>query len=175
MEAFTEAQRVGEALVAAGARHAQGWMANSRGNDDEARRLIQEGLGLLPAAAGSDSSLWATTIGLVVDPDAHGRPRMYFEDTLVLFRRIGPEAARGYMLCDLALVARAQGKHLLAREALDRALTLQRERGDPPARRSRSTPSAISRAHASNSSSVASGSRRRSRSGVRWATAAPPG
>ena len=104
--------------------------ANSRGNDDEARRLIQEGLDLLPAAAGSDSSLWATTIGLVVDPDAHGRPRMYFEDTLVLFRRIGPEAARGYMLCDLALVARAQGKHLLAREALDRALTLQRERGD---------------------------------------------
>ncbi len=129
-EAFTEAQHVGDALVAAGARHAQGVVANSRGNDDEARRLIQEGLDLLPAAAGSDSSLWATTIGLVVDPDAHARPRMYFEDTLVLFRRIGPEAARGYMLCDLALVARAQGEPLLAREALDRALTLHRERDD---------------------------------------------
>ncbi len=129
-EAFTEAQQAGEALVAAQTRHAQGVEAYCRGRDDEARRLMEKGLELLPAATDSDASVWATTIGLVIDRDRHGRPRMYFEDTLVLFREVGAEAARGYMLCDLALVARAQGEYDSAREALDRALSLHRERDD---------------------------------------------
>jgi tetratricopeptide (TPR) repeat protein len=73
----------------------------------------------------------ATAIGLVIDRDGRQQARMYFEDTLLMFREVGSEAARGYMLCDLALVARAQGDYDGAREALDRALTLHRERDDP--------------------------------------------
>ena len=129
-EAFTEAQRVGDALVAAGSRHAQGVEAHARGHDDKAQWLMQEGLDLLPAAPDSDASVWATTIGLVIDRDGHGRTRMYFEDTLLMFREVGAEAARGYMLCDFALVARAQGDYDTAREALDGALALHREHDD---------------------------------------------
>ncbi len=129
-EAFTQAQRVGAALVAAESRHTRGVEAHSRGRDDEARRLIEEGLDLLPAPSDSDDSIWATTIGLVIDPDGCGRARMYFEDTLFMYRGVGPEAARGYMLCDLALVARAQGEYDAARQSLDRALALQRERNE---------------------------------------------
>jgi hypothetical protein len=47
--AFAQAQRVGESLVAAEARHAQGVEAHCRGRNDEARRLIEQGLELLPA------------------------------------------------------------------------------------------------------------------------------
>jgi predicted ATPase/DNA-binding SARP family transcriptional activator len=130
-EAFALAQDVGDALVAAESRHAQGVAAHCRGRDDEARRLIEEGLDLLPAARDSDEAVWATTIGLVIDRDGRRQARMYFEDTLLTFREVGSDAARGYMLCDLALVARAQGDYDAAREALDRALTLYRERDDP--------------------------------------------
>jgi predicted ATPase/DNA-binding SARP family transcriptional activator len=129
-EAFTTARRADAALVAAAARHAQGVEVHSRGHDDEARRLMEEGLNLLPPPADSEPAVWETTIGLVIDRDAHGRARMYFEDTILMFREAGPEAARGYMLCDLALVARAQGDYDAAREALERALALQRERDD---------------------------------------------
>ena len=60
-EAFAQAQQVGDALVAAGSRHAQGVVAHARGHDDKARWLMQEGLDLLPAAPDSDASVWATT------------------------------------------------------------------------------------------------------------------
>ncbi len=129
-EALVEAERVGETLVAAGARHAQGVEAHTRGHDDEARRLIEQGLNLLQSAADPGAGVWATTIGLVIDRDANGRVRLYFEDTILLFHEVGAEAARGYMLCDLALVARAQGDYDAARTALDRALALHRERDD---------------------------------------------
>ncbi len=129
-EAFAQAEQVGEALVAAESRHVQGVVAHARGRDDEARRLMEQGLDLLPAPPDSDASVWGTTIGLVIDRDGHGQARMYFEDTLVMFREVGPAAARGYMLCDFALVARAQGDYDAAREAMDRALALHRERDD---------------------------------------------
>jgi tetratricopeptide (TPR) repeat protein len=129
-EAFAQAQQVGDALVAAGSRHAQGVEAHARGHDDEARWLMQQGLDVLPAAPDSGASVWATTIGLVIDRDGHGRTRMYFEDTVLMFREVGAEAARGYMLCDFALVARAQSDYDTAREALDRALALHREHDD---------------------------------------------
>jgi predicted ATPase len=129
-EAFAQAERVAEALVAAETRHAQGVDAHRRGRDDEARRLIEQGLDVLAGAADSGASVWATTIGLVFDIDGRGRARMYFEDTILLFHEVGPEAARGYMLCDVALVARGQGDYAAARAALDRALELHRERDD---------------------------------------------
>jgi predicted ATPase/DNA-binding SARP family transcriptional activator len=129
-EAFSDAQRVGEGLVAAETRHARGVDAHRRGRDHEARRYIEQGLDALAAATDSDASVWATTIGLVTDRDGRGQARMYFEDTILLFREVGPEAARGYMLCDLALVVRAQGDYDAAQTALDRALALHRERDD---------------------------------------------
>jgi tetratricopeptide (TPR) repeat protein len=129
-DAFAQAQRAGEALVAAESRHAQGVEAHCRGRDDDARRLVEEGLDLIPAPPDADASVWATNIGVVIDRDGRGQARMYFEDTLILFREVGPEEARGYMLCDFALVARAQGNHDAAREALDRALALHREHDD---------------------------------------------
>jgi tetratricopeptide (TPR) repeat protein len=91
---------------------------------------MDEALELLPAPPGSEASIWASNIGLVIDRDAHGQPRMYFEDTLILFRQVGPHLARAYILCDVALVARAQGDYDAAREALDRALVLSREGDD---------------------------------------------
>ena len=132
VDAFALAHELDEALVAAASLHAQGVEAHSRGQDEDARRLMGEGLSLLARAPReSGTTIWATTIGLVIDRDARGQPRMYFEDTLLMFRPVGPEAAAGYMLCNLALVARAQGDHDAAREALDRALALHRERDDP--------------------------------------------
>ena len=129
-EAFDEAQRAGAALVAAEALHVQGVGAHCRGHDDDARRLIEQGLGLIDDPGDPGPSVGATTIGLVADRDGRGHTRMYFEDTLILYRDVGPEAARGYMLCDLALVARTQGDYEAARAALDRALALHRERDD---------------------------------------------
>ncbi|MGH2925505.1 MAG: AfsR/SARP family transcriptional regulator [Solirubrobacterales bacterium] len=129
-EAFDEAQRAGAVLLAAEALHVQGVGAHCRGRDDDGRRLIEQGLGLLDDPGDSGPSVGATTIGLVIDRDGRGQTQMYFEDTLILYREVGPGAARGYMLCDLALVARAQGDYESARAALDRALALHRERDD---------------------------------------------
>ena len=42
-EAFAEAQRANEALVAAESRHAQGVEAHCRGRDEDARRLMEGG------------------------------------------------------------------------------------------------------------------------------------
>jgi predicted ATPase/DNA-binding SARP family transcriptional activator len=132
MQAFALANELDEVLVAAASLHAQGVEAHSRGQDEDARGLMGEGLSLLARAPrDAGTSVWATTIGLIIDRDAGGQPRMYFEDTLLMFRPVGPEAAAGYMLCNLALVARAQGDYDAAREALDRALALHRERDDP--------------------------------------------
>jgi tetratricopeptide (TPR) repeat protein len=131
-EALALAHELDEVIVAAASLHAQGVEAHSRGQDEEARRLMGEGLSLLARAPrDARTRVWATTIGLIIDRDAQGQPRMYFEDTLLLFRPVGPEAAAAYMLCNLALVARAQGDYDAAREALERALSLQRERDDP--------------------------------------------
>jgi predicted ATPase/DNA-binding SARP family transcriptional activator len=132
-EAFALADELDEVLLAAASLRALGTEAYARGQDEDARRSMEEGLSLLTRAPrdGDRTTVWACTIGLIIDRDAHGSPRMYFEDTLLTFRPVGSEAAAGYMLCDLALVARAQGDHDAARDALDRALALHRERDDP--------------------------------------------
>jgi predicted ATPase/DNA-binding SARP family transcriptional activator len=129
-EAFALADEMGDVLVAAETRHRQGVEAYSRGRDEEAGQLVEEGLTILEGADDPEAWVWAIATGLVADRDGRGRPRMYFEDTLLLFHETGAEALRGYMLCDYAVIARAQRDYDAAHEALDRALALHRERHD---------------------------------------------
>ena len=54
---------------------------------------------------------------------------------MILFREVGSEAASGYMLCDLALVARAQGDYDARVRRLDRALLAASRARRPPRHR----------------------------------------
>jgi tetratricopeptide (TPR) repeat protein len=56
---------------------------------------------------------------------------MFFEDTFVLLRAVARRAGIGHVLCNVAEAWRADGGYAAAREALDRALALFRDIGDP--------------------------------------------
>jgi tetratricopeptide (TPR) repeat protein len=130
-QALALAEEVGDAAVVAAACHVQGIDAYSRGDDPGARRRIAESLDRLAGSRDETApAMWAMTIGLAYDDDGRGHPRAYFEDTWLMYRTIGPEAAEGYVLCSLAAVARSQRDYDSARESLDRSLALFRELDD---------------------------------------------
>ena len=98
-----------------------------RGRD----RAMRESVELAESAGGENGTgVWVVTIGMPLDRDRRGRLRLYFEETLLLFRHVRPEVAAGYFLCNLSVVARARQDYALAGEVLDDALARLRDRGD---------------------------------------------
>jgi predicted ATPase/DNA-binding SARP family transcriptional activator len=134
-EALTIATSTGDRFLAASLANAKALLHCSRSRYAEAEPLFIEAAALLQQVDDEHGDAFpATTMGLVVyDDPATGRPRIYFEETLLLFRPVPARLALGYVLCNHAFAQRSLSDFEVARELLDRALALFRELGDPPA------------------------------------------
>ncbi|HEX6461196.1 MAG TPA: tetratricopeptide repeat protein [Thermoleophilaceae bacterium] len=125
------ALQTGDRFLSASVAHERALLESTRSRHAEASGLLAEAERLLDGVEGDDSEVFpATTLGLVVLDDANGRPRIYFEETLLLFRPVPASLALGYVLCNQAFALRSMGRPDAAREPLDRALALFRELGD---------------------------------------------
>jgi predicted ATPase/DNA-binding SARP family transcriptional activator len=133
-EALAVAQEIGDHFTAAGVRHGLGVLACFRSEYADAARLFSESRALLERLEGTGGPAFpATTLGHVVLPDpVHGHPRIYFEETILLFRPVPATLARGYVLANHASALRSLGDPAAARDLLDEALALWRELADPP-------------------------------------------
>jgi predicted ATPase len=134
-DALEIATSTDDRFLAASLANAKALLACSRSRYAEAEPLFVEATNLVRQADEEHGDAFpATTMGLVVHDDpVTGRPRLYFEETLLLFRPVPARLALGYVLCNHALGKRSLADLEGARELLDRALALFRELGDPPA------------------------------------------
>ncbi len=130
-ESMAIAAEEDDPTIAAAVHHAQGIEAHCRGDDEAAIRKMRESVELAESVTGENGAgVWVVTIGLPLDRDRHGRLRLYFEETVLLFQHVPAAVAAGYFLCSLSLVARTRQDHELAGTALDDALSRFNASGD---------------------------------------------
>jgi predicted ATPase len=123
-EAAVLAQEHSLPSLAAGVRNCRGLVSYGRADYgaaqssfDEVRRLLAE------APRNGGVAFWPVAPGmLTIDELGNGRPRLFFEDTLVLFRRVEADRGSAYAALNLAAAARSAGAIDTAREAIDDAL-----------------------------------------------------
>jgi predicted ATPase/DNA-binding SARP family transcriptional activator len=131
-----QSQRLAEDLAdpaaLASARSGQAMMAYVRGDYVGATRLFEQTIDLLRRAGDSERPFFPTaTLGLIVLEDVPSQPRCYFEETVIVFRRVTPRAAVGWALCNLANALRSVRQWDAALSAVEEALALFRIQGDP--------------------------------------------
>jgi predicted ATPase len=81
-------------------------------------------------AAERRPALWPISYGLIsVEPEA-GYPLLLHEDTVLVARRVGGEAATAYILVNLAAVDRAEGEFARAGEMIEESLARFQRPGD---------------------------------------------
>ena len=132
-EAAAIASNVGDRLLSASLAHGRGLLEAAQSRYVEAARLLNDAAELLGQATDDEGDAFpATTLGLMVHDIPPARPRMFFEETLLLFRPVPARVAIGYVFCNQAAALRSMGDPDTARERLDRALALFRELGDAP-------------------------------------------
>ncbi len=113
------------------------WAAHTRGlaawlRRDYGRAREQFGLALAGAGdlAGEPAALWPLSYGLISLGPELGYPLLLQEETVLVARRVGGEAALAYVLVNLAAVERAEGEFGRAGELLDESLARFRQLGD---------------------------------------------
>jgi predicted ATPase/DNA-binding SARP family transcriptional activator len=132
-EALVIATNMGDRFLSASLAHAQALLDCSRSRFEDADPLLSHAAELLEQVAGERGGAFpATTLGLAVHDEPGSRPRMFFEETLLLFRPVPARLALGYVLCNHAYAHRSMNSPDAARDKLDRALALFRELGDQP-------------------------------------------
>jgi tetratricopeptide (TPR) repeat protein len=124
-EALVLARRLGDDRLLAVATHASATLPWYRGDNPAARARMLEALALLDAVPDDDTPFFdGVTFGVcLLDEGPHGRPRIFWEETLFLFHRFTRAQATAYALNNLAWVARADGDLEQAQAILDDALT----------------------------------------------------
>ncbi|MEA2472076.1 MAG: hypothetical protein QOE38_3075 [Thermoleophilaceae bacterium] len=133
-ESLALAEELGDQKAAAAALHSAGVLAQCRAEYSHAREVLLDSLGRLRRLPADDVEPFfrVHTVGIFLAPEGpQGAPRMYFEETVQLFRRVDATGAIGYVLAALGDVARAQGLSEPARERLDESLAHFREVGSP--------------------------------------------
>jgi predicted ATPase/DNA-binding SARP family transcriptional activator len=132
-EALAIATDLGDRFLSASLAHARALLEAARSRYAAAEQLLGQAAELLEQAEGDTRDAFpATTLGLVVHDMPPAPPRLYFEETLLLFRPVPANIALGYVLCNHAAALRSMGERERAREQLDTALALFRELGDAP-------------------------------------------
>jgi predicted ATPase/DNA-binding SARP family transcriptional activator len=132
-EALVIATRTGNRFLSASLAHAQALLDSAGSRYAEADPLLAQAAELLEHVEGEHGDAFpATTLGLAVHDAAGARPRLFFEETLLLFRPVPARLALGYVLCNHAYVHRSMGDPGAARDKLDRGLALFREQADAP-------------------------------------------
>ena len=132
--AVEEARRARLALAEANATHTLAIVAAFQGDLAAGRSLMERTLELLERAPDdAEPGFLVASAALVPHAPGPGRApsRLVAEDSQVMFRLVGPRAAAGYALVNLAVVVRLQGDLAAAEALLDDALTrLRRERDE---------------------------------------------
>ncbi len=132
-EALVIATATGDRFLSASLAHAQALLDSARSRYAEADPLLSQATDLLEHVEGGRGGAFpATTLGLWVQDQPGSRPRIFFEETLLLFRPVPARLAVGYVLCNHAYAHRSVNDTDAAREKLDHALALFRERSDAP-------------------------------------------
>jgi predicted ATPase/DNA-binding SARP family transcriptional activator len=132
-ESLALAEELGDPKAAAAVLHSAAVLDHCRANFTTAREALLDSLGRLRTIPGSDTFPFfrVHTVGLFVAAASPGAPpRMYFEETLQLYRRVNASIAIGYVLAALGDVARAQGLNEPARERLTESLAHFRDARD---------------------------------------------
>ena len=121
------------------ATHLRGLVALSRGHFDTARAALEETRRLLAAAAPTERpGFTVVMLGIVIEHPGTEHAHVLFEETVVQGRSVDPARAVGYLLGNLAYLARLAGDLDEARSYLLDAVEVFQTRGIPTARRSRS-------------------------------------
>ncbi|MFG2356381.1 tetratricopeptide repeat protein [Streptomyces sp. NPDC048521] len=126
------AHETGEPSVLAVAAHLEGVWAVCRGEGAVARAACGESLRLLDhVAAGCGPFFPVMTPGYALEDDGAGPVSLYFEETVLAGRTVGPSRARGYALANLAWASRLDGDTGAAVAAAERSAGHFRALDDP--------------------------------------------
>jgi predicted ATPase/DNA-binding SARP family transcriptional activator len=133
-EALALARRLEDDRLLAVATHASATLPWYRGDNTAARARVLEALALLDAVPDDDTPFFdGVTFGVcLLDEGPHGRPRIFWEETIFLFHRFARAQAIAYTLNNLAWVVRADGDLEQAQATLDDALARFRRLHDRP-------------------------------------------
>ncbi|PKW12004.1 Predicted ATPase [Streptomyces sp. 1222.5] len=126
------ALEAGEPSVLAAAAHLAGVWAVCRGEGAAAREAAGESLRLLEdVKTGCRPFFPVITPGYTVEEAASGQVSLYFEETVLAGRAVGPSRARGHALANLAWACRLDGDTGAATTAAERGVDCFRGLGDP--------------------------------------------
>jgi tetratricopeptide (TPR) repeat protein len=123
-------EELGDRKAAAGALHSLAVLAQCRADFTGAREALLAALSRLRQVPADDREPFfrVQTMGLFLAAGIPGGPpRMYFEESVQLFRRVDATTAIGYVLSGLGDVARAESLMEPARERLNESLAHFRE------------------------------------------------
>ncbi|GGW70452.1 hypothetical protein GCM10010503_54590 [Streptomyces lucensis JCM 4490] len=125
-------REAGEPSVLAAAAHLDGVRAAGRGDGRVACAACRETLRLLDdVAAGTGPFLPVMTPGYTAEVDGVGQVSLFFEETVLAGRTVGPSRAVGYALANLAWASRLDGDTGAAVDAGERAVDRFRTLDDP--------------------------------------------
>jgi tetratricopeptide (TPR) repeat protein len=114
------------------------WAANTRGisawlwrDYPRARRLFEAALQRCGELVGEPGpALWPISYGLISVEGEVGHPLFLHEETVLVGRRVGGEAAAAYILVNLAAVARVEGDFPEAADSIEESLARFRRLAD---------------------------------------------
>ncbi|MFH8774492.1 BTAD domain-containing putative transcriptional regulator [Streptomyces sp. NPDC017958] len=130
--ARTLAHDAGDPSVLAAAAHLEGIWAVCRGEGSVAREACAECLRLLDDVQGGSGPFFPVmTPGYVVEDDEAGQVSLFYEETVLVGRTVGPARARGYALATLACASRRDGDTGAAVAAAERGVDCFRALDDP--------------------------------------------
>ncbi|MGW2707153.1 tetratricopeptide repeat protein [Streptomyces sp. NPDC001340] len=126
------AHDAGDPSVLAAAAHLEGVWAVCRGEGSVAREACAECLRLLEDVQGGSGPFFPVmTPGYVVEDDAAGQVSLFYEETVLVGRTVGPTRALGYALATLAWACRVDGDTGAAVAAAERGVDCFRALDDP--------------------------------------------
>jgi tetratricopeptide (TPR) repeat protein len=134
-ESLALAEHLGTHHVTAAAEHTCGIIALGRGEPAAARRQFERSGRELAALSDVHHAFFpALTLGFPVERDQRGRPRVTFQETMVLGQRLGAAQAAAFLPASSAWAARAEGNFdaavRLARESARRSAILGWKHGE---------------------------------------------
>jgi predicted ATPase/DNA-binding SARP family transcriptional activator len=120
-DALALAERLGAHHVIAATEHTRGIVALGRGEPASAHRSFERSGRELAALSDVHHGFFpALTLGFPLERDERGRPRVTWQETMVLGQRLGAAQAAAFLPASVAWAARAEGD-------LDAAVALARE------------------------------------------------
>jgi tetratricopeptide (TPR) repeat protein len=134
-DALALAERLGAHHLIAAAEHTRGIIALGRGEPATARERFEGSGGELAALSDVHYAFFpALTLGFPLERDERDRPRVTFQETMVLGQRLGAAQAAAFLPASVAWAGRAEGDLdaavALARESARRSVTLGWKHGE---------------------------------------------